>query len=112
MTKGQVVRRAMMYPEEGWRLAVVNGQREAMKERGAKRWRRILHPELSKDGPCAECTADAEITHDIEDDFVEFHPNGVCSQQFLEYTSGDNEMKIEMPVPTDEANVVRRRRVE
>ncbi len=109
MTEAQIERRAMMYPESGFRMAVMNGQKQAMKERGARRWRRVLG--ASRNGPCMECTADAEITHDIDEAFVEFHPNGVCSQQFLQFTMGEGEMPIDMPVPSDESDRIRRRRI-
>jgi hypothetical protein len=112
LTPSQIERRGMMYPEEGFKLAVINGQRQAMKERGARMWRRILHPELSVSGPCAQCAADAYVTHGIDDPFMEFHPNGQCSQQFLEFTVGDSDMKIEIPVPSDETDRTRRRRKE
>jgi hypothetical protein len=79
-----------------------------MKERGARKWRRILGE--SKSGPCAECTADSLVTHDIDEAFFEFHVNGVCSQQFLQYTMVDGTM-TEIPVPSDENDRVRRRRI-
>jgi len=107
MDDKQIERRAMMYPTEGFRLAVLNAQRQALHERGARKWRRMLHPELSEAGPCQQCMADAEVLHDIEDPFVEFHPNGVCSQQFLVYTMEGRD--IEIPVPSDEADHTRRR---
>ena len=104
----QIERRALMYPESLCRMALLNGQRQARKERGATRWRRVLGE--SKNGPCDECIADSQITHDIDDPFVEFHPGGQCSQQFLQYTMTDGGM-LEMPVPSSGNEVVRRRRI-
>jgi hypothetical protein len=107
LTAAQIEHRALMYPDSGFRMAVTNGQRQAMKERGAKRWRRILGESIS--GPCAECTADSLITHDISETFLD-HPHGQCSQQFLQYTMVDGTM-TEMPVPSDENERIRRRRI-
>lgn len=102
-------RRAMMYPQEGFRLAVMNGQRQALKERGARKWRRILGE--SKSGPCAICAEDAKHTHDIDEPFTEFHPSGTCSQQFLQFSMSDTDF-TEIPVPSDrDLEYIRRRRI-
>jgi hypothetical protein len=105
----KIERRAKMYPVEGFKLAVINGQRQAMKERGAKRWKRILGE--SERGPCEQCIADSKTLHDIDDVFVEFHNNGTCSQQFLQCKVSDSDLGIEIPVPTDETDKSRRRRI-
>jgi hypothetical protein len=90
--------RVGMYPREAAHIGYVIGQQQAMLERGAKRWRRVLHPELSKTGPCAQCTEDSHTTHPISEPFFEFHPNGVCGIHGVQY-SGDIET-IELPSPT------------
>jgi len=71
--------RALMYPAEGHRLAYVLGQQQAMKEHGARAWRRILHPELSVSGPCGLCIADSTLIHPMDEDFVLLHPGDVCT---------------------------------
>lgn len=90
--------RVGMYAREAAHIGFVIGQQQAMKERGAKSWRRVLHPELSKAGPCAQCTADAELTHSIDMPFFEFHPNGVCGMQSLLYSTGEGP-GMELPLP-------------
>jgi hypothetical protein len=101
--------RAMMYPQEGFKLAVANGQRQAMRERGARKWRRVLGE--SKNGPCNACVADSKVTHDIDEPFFEYHPSGQCSQMFLHYTMSDND-SMELPVPSDrDTEYIRRRRI-
>ena len=71
--------RALMYPREGSRLAYVLGQQDAMRERGARAWQRVLHPELSATGPCSLCIEDSMIIHQIEDPFESLHPGEVCT---------------------------------
>jgi len=94
--------RSAMYAREAAHVGFVAGQQTAMRERGAKRWRRILHAELSKTGPCPECTADAELTHPIDEVFWEPHPGGYCGVQGVSYQMEGHE-PIELPVP-GEAN--------
>jgi hypothetical protein len=89
--------RASMYAREAAHIGHVAGEQQAMRERGARRWRRVLHPELSKTGPCEACTADAELTHPIDQVFWEPHPLGVCSVQGIVYDLGPD--SFEMPVP-------------
>lgn len=99
--------RALMYPREGHRLAYVLGQQAAMQERGARAWKRQLHPELSKEGPCDACIADSAIIHPIEDDFELLHPGDVCSvHEVIAYFPEPPEMVApgttpvaQMPVP-------------
>ena len=96
--------RALMYPAEGHRLGYVLGQQEAMKEHGAKAWKRILHPELSVSGPCGLCIADSAIIHPIEEDFALLHPGDVCTvaetiAYFPSWPEIGERPEIEFPVP-------------
>jgi hypothetical protein len=77
--------------------AFVLGAQMAMQIHGATHWRRILHPELSIAGPCAQCVADAVLVHPISEPFTEFHPNGVCSAQSVMFGFG-NRANITLPV--------------
>lgn len=99
--------RSLMYPSEGHRLGYVLGQQEAMREHGARAWRRILHPELSKSGPCMLCIADSALIHPIDEDFVLLHPGDVCSvAETIAYfpvppeaIAPGAEPEVEFPVP-------------
>jgi len=71
--------RALMYPREGSRLAYVLGQQDAMRERGARAWQRVLHPEASSTGPCTLCIEDSMLVHSIEEPFESLHPGEVCT---------------------------------
>ncbi len=92
--------RAMLYPQEGYKMAVINGQSYAMRERGARHWRRVLHPELTQGGPCELCVADSLILHAIEEPFIVLHPNEACSKQdlWIQYFTGGIP-SIEVPIP-------------
>jgi len=73
-----------------------------MRERGANAWRRVLHPELSKSGPCPLCIEDSLVVHPITDPFLVLHPNEVCSKQelFIQYFTQEQNPTVEVPVPT------------
>lgn len=90
---------AYLYPQEGRHLAYMYGVQQAMKEKGARGWRRVLHPELSKTGPCQQCMADSALVHPITEGFFEFHPNGVCSAQGVAFYTSTAEIPVEIPVP-------------
>ena len=91
---------AYLYPQEGRHLAYMYGLQWAMKEHGARGWRRVLHPELSSTGPCPDCVADSAIVHPITEGFFEFHPHGVCSEQGVAfYTDATQLPMLEVPVP-------------
>jgi hypothetical protein len=90
---------AYLYPQEGRHLAYMYGVQQAMRERGARAWRRILHPELSKSGPCDLCIEDSLKVHPIDEPFFEFHPEGVCSAQGVAFYTAQEEALIEIPVP-------------
>lgn len=90
---------AYLYPQEGRHLAFMYGVQQAMRERGAKGWRRVLHPELSHAGPCEQCIEDSLIVHTIDEPFFEFHPEGVCSAQGVAFFTAQEEPLIEIPVP-------------
>ena len=90
---------AYLYPQEGRHVAYMYGVQWAMKEKGAKAWQRVLHPELSKTGPCELCIADSQIIHDIDEPFFEPHPNGVCGIQGIAYYMDKSELPIEVPIP-------------
>lgn len=99
--------RALMYPREGARLAYVLGQQAAMKERGAKAWQRVLHPESSVTGPCDLCVEDSMVIHPIEEPFESLHPGEVCTvmesiayyPQAPEAIAPGQPPMIEMPTP-------------
>ena len=92
--------RALMYAG-AVHTAYVLGTQQAMKSHGAKAWQRELHPELSVSGPCADCTADANITHSIDEGFFEFHPGGVCAARSVVFHFGEdgNHRTRNVPVP-------------
>lgn len=72
-------RRVLMYGENGYMMAIVHGIQAAMLERRATHWRRVLHPEASKAGPCALCIADSKVVHSVDEPFQILHPNDVCT---------------------------------
>jgi len=75
------------------------GLQQAMRERGARAWKRVLHPELSETGPCTACIADSANIHPITVGFFEFHPHGVCSAQSIYFYTAEEGMPIEVPIP-------------
>jgi len=98
--------RTFLYANAGHALAYTLGQQEAMKERGAHAWRRILHPELSKTGPCEACINDSMLTHSIDEDFQLLHVGDVCSVQEVYYfatepgeTTPESTPLAQLPVP-------------
>ena len=91
--------RVYLYPQELRHLAHMRGVQQAMMERGAKGWRRVLHPEKSVDGPCMDCIRDSSIIHPIDEPFFEFHPNGVCSSQGVMFYTSPSQPTLEIPVP-------------
>ena len=94
--------RAPLYEEHGTRMAFMYGVFQSMKEHGAKGWQRVLHPELSKSGPCEWCTADAKIIHSMDEPFYD-HPKGVCGAKATEVRFfRDHEVPIVFPIPEDE----------
>lgn len=82
-------RRALLYAGVA-PLAYQLGRQQAFKSQGATHWQRVLHPELSKSGPCLECQADAARMHPIAEPFFEYHPNGVCTPQSVSFHFGTN----------------------
>jgi len=95
-----VRRNTMLYPQEGFRAAAVNATNQVMKERGASHWRRVLHPELSKRGPCSDCVADSQVLHSMDEPFAVMHPYDVCGTQDvgLQYFTGGIP-SVEVPTP-------------
>jgi hypothetical protein len=91
--------RVYLYPQELRNLAWMYGVQQAMRERGAQGWRRVLHPELSESGPCLDCIRDSAVVHPITEPFFEFHPNGVCSAQGVTFYTDFASPGIEIPVP-------------
>lgn len=103
------------YNRNGRRIPYMYGVFQAMKEHGAKGWRRILHPERSKAGPCQWCINDSQIVHSIEEEFTD-HPHGVCDvdTDVAFYRDTVVEIPIVFPVPRrreDESRYIRRNRV-
>ena len=89
--------RPALYNDHGRRIAYMYGIFQAMKEHGVKGWQRVLHPELSVSGPCAECEADAKVVHDMSEPFFD-HPHGVCSMQEVMFFD-DSGNRTVYPVP-------------
>jgi len=98
--------RAFLYASEGSRMAYMLGQQQAMRERGAKSWRRILHPESTESGPCQLCINDSMLVHSIDEAFVALHPYEACTIQTIDYypsergeVDTESPFKVSMPVP-------------
>ncbi|MCW7071876.1 MAG: hypothetical protein OCU12_06095 [Methanophagales archaeon] len=91
--------RVYLYPQEGRNYAYMWGVQQSMKEHGARSWRRILHPELSKTGPCDACVADSKIVHPISEGFWEPHPGGFCTAEAVAFYTGPTEVPVEVPIP-------------
>lgn len=91
--------RVYLYPQEGRHLGYMWGLQQAMRERGARGWKRVLHPELSETGPCIACIADSMNIHPITVGFFEPHPSGVCSAMSIAYYTAEEGMPIEVPIP-------------
>jgi len=78
--------------------AYVLGTQQAARMNGARGWQRILHPELSKSGPCADCIADSAKLHDISEAWFDFHPSEKCSMQSVLYSFGDaSPLTVQVP---------------
>lgn len=91
--------RIYLWPQQTRNLAYMYGVQWAMREYGAKAWRRVLHPELSDSGPCEICMADSVNVHSIEEPFTD-HPNGVCSMFTIAFYSDVGGLPFaEVPVP-------------
>jgi len=91
--------RVYLYPQEVRHLAWMYGVQQAMQERGAKGWRRVLHPELSEYGVCMDCIRDSAVVHAITEPFFELHPNGVCTAQGVAYYTDAAMPFLEVPIP-------------
>jgi hypothetical protein len=97
--------RAFMYPNEASRMAYVVGQQQAMRDMGARAWRRELHPERSRTGPCQLCIDDSRLIHPISEPFILLHPGDVCDVASVivyyptEQPAPGIEPMAEMPVP-------------
>jgi len=89
--------RALSYGIEGYKLAVINGQRMAMAEKGARAWRRKVAPTA-----CAKCQADAALGHPISEPFMLMHPGESCSREELsvQYDNGAGQSTVHLPVPS------------
>ena len=89
--------RALSYGIEGYKLAVLNGQRLAMAAKGARAWKRIVAPTA-----CAKCQADAALPHSINEPFMLMHPGESCSreEQSVRYYSADGSSTTHVPVPS------------
>jgi len=112
--RAEMKRRAEMYPREGDRIAFMYGVFLAMREFGARGWRRVLHPELSLSGPCEACIADSRLVHPIDEAFFEPHPEGVCTAQSIYFYRMEQPMEIPIvfPVPRrrSDTRIIRRQR--
>jgi len=91
--------RVYLYPQEGRHLGYMWGLQQAMREHGARAWKRVLHPELSETGPCMACITDSMNIHPITVGFWEPHPSGVCSAMSIAYYTAEEGMPIEVPIP-------------
>lgn len=101
--------RAKLYAREGHKKGFMMGIFQAQIEQGMRGWRRILHPEASRTGPCELCIADSRLVHPIEVEFWEPHPHGVCTQQSVYFYrfAGTVEVPVGFPVP-DINRIIRR----
>lgn len=103
MTPNRLRWRLGLYAQEGTRIGYVMGAQAAAKEVwGATHWQRVLRPELSEAGPCIQCEEDAAHLHSIDEPFFEFHPNGVCGMQLVDFFTPDipdaSFRQIEVPI--------------
>jgi hypothetical protein len=65
--------------------AYVLGTQAAARSIGSTYWQRVLHPELTKTGPCSPCIDDAAKIHPISEPFVAYHPAEACTMQAITY---------------------------
>ena len=88
--------RARLYPQEGYKMAKLNGQAAAMRDLGATHWQRAHY-----DNDCPDCRADAQLLHAITEPFVVMHPNENCSKNELHvrYFDARGSMILECPIP-------------
>lgn len=96
LSPDQIRARAQLYPQEGYKMAMLNGQAYAMRERGATAWKRaVYHPD------CPECAADSQLLHAINEPFLVMHPNENCGKGPLHvhYFSGTGDLLLECPIP-------------
>lgn len=84
---GQFEDRAGMYSPQGFRKGWFGGIWQARGEQGYTGWKRILHPEASREGPCEFCIADSQVTHAMAEEWYDHH-SGVCSIQYLTFYRG------------------------
>lgn len=89
--------RAMLYATEGYKMAVVNGQRLAMRDRGVRGWKRIVGADA-----CPACKADSAIMHGIAEPFTLVHVNESLSAEELsvQYYSAAGFPGVHIPVPS------------
>jgi hypothetical protein len=91
--------RIYLWPQQIRNLGYMYGVQWAMREYGARGWRRVLHPELSETGPCQICLNDSVIMHSIDEPFWD-HPNGVCSMFTIAFYADDQALPFaEVPIP-------------
>ena len=105
--------RAALYAPGGHKRGFMMGIFQGSLEKGATGWRRVLHPELSRTGPCDECIADSKLIHPITEEFFD-HSHGVCTAQNVYFYRQYGVVEIpmgfpftEFPVPYDK-RVIRR----
>jgi hypothetical protein len=97
--RGKLAWRAVLYEETAQRVGFMYGVFQSMSEKGMTGWRRVLHPEKSRTGPCAACVADSRLIHAIDEPFFD-HPYGVCSAQAVAfYRATSSEIPVVFPVP-------------
>lgn len=89
--------RAMLYATEGYKMAVVNGQRLAMRDKGVRAWKRVVGADA-----CPACKADAAIMHGIAEPFTLVHVNESLMQEELsvQYYSAAGFPGVHIPVPS------------
>jgi hypothetical protein len=91
--------RALMYAG-AVNLAFILGMQQAFRDHGATGWQRVLHPELSASGPCAQCAADASVVHPMDEPFFEYHPNGVCAPHSVQFSFWEGVAPRVAPAPS------------
>lgn len=94
---GPLRSRALLYAG-AVHYAYTLGAQQAMATHGATHWQRILHPELSVTGPCAECQQDSMVLHAMSEPFVTLHPGDVCTTQAVQFHfNGGGKYEVRLP---------------
>lgn len=93
----KMLARIALYPKTGYLMAYYNGQIQAMKQRGARSWRRVVSEGERR---CPVCMADSSVAHPVDEPFTLMHPNENCGQSdlYLRYYVSGNVPSLSVPV--------------